>query len=169
MHKIDTLIDISFKVPSLFLWFIWHIDTLTKCFVFHGGMVEVWVATKWKLTLAGYVNKFCNYCYMYLHSPYKLQRKHLNVFIYFWTILSISDEKEVKVRKLLILSVNMLHRWNTQQISHLSDGTMVTIITTKTGTVWYFNHIFTFFFKFSLDSWMLQGVLKGHRHGLCRK
>lgn len=110
-------------------------------------MVEVCIATKLKLALSGYVNKFCNYGYMYLHSPYKLQRKHLNVFIYFWTILLISDEKKVKVRKLLILSVNMLHRWNTQQISHLSDGTMVTIITTKTGTVWYFDNIYTFYKK----------------------
>lgn len=139
--------------------------------MFHGGMVEVCIATKLKLALSGYVNKFCNYGYMYLHSPYKLQRKHLNVFIYFWTILLISDEKEVKVRKLLILSVNMLHRWNTQQISHLSDGTMVTITTTKTGTVWYFDNIYTFFLKFSVDSWMLhvQGGFKGHRHGFCWK
>lgn len=129
--------------------------------MFHGDMVEVCIATKLKLALSGYVNKFCNYGYMYLHNPYKLQRKHLNVFIYFWTILLISDEKKVKVRKLLILSVNMLHRWNTQQISHLSDGTMVTIITTKTGTVWYFDNIYTFYKKFSVDSWMLQGVLKG--------
>lgn len=97
---------------------------------------------------------------MYLHSPYTLQRKHLNVLIYFWTILLISDEKEVKVRKLLILSVNMLHRWNAQQISHLSDGTMVTIITTKTGTVWYFDNIYTFFFnsQSTLECYMYKGV-----------